>query len=130
MFTYFLLNILLLNDAAGCVLTYFSSVLAPIMGPCIGLTVTWFILRLRWERFLSYRSCGVKTWTEFKMLEIAPFPSSKIHTSSGLPLKIYIGPSRSKPRTKFTTLGLEDAQLCERHPGEQHSQIKCKLLQH
>jgi len=97
---------------------------------CIGLTILCFILRLRWGRFLSYRSWGVKTWTESKMLEIAPFPLSKIHTRSGLPLKKHIGPSHSEPRTKFTTRGLEVTQLYERHPGEQHSQIKCKVLLH
>jgi len=79
---------------------------------------------------LSYRSWGVKTWTESKMLEIAPFPLSKIHTRSGLPLKKHIGPSHAEPCTKFTTRGLEVTQLYERHPGEQNSQIKYKVLLH
>lgn len=128
MFTYFVHNIPLLHDPTGSVPTFFPTVLTPIMGPCIGLTIMCFILRLRWGRFLSYWSWGVKTWTESKMLEIAPFPLSKIHTRSGLPLKKHIGPSHSEPRTKFTTRGLEDTQLYERHPGGQYSQIRCKVL--
>jgi len=71
MFTYFVHNIPLLHDPVGSVPTFFPSVFAPIMGPCIGLTIMCFILRLRWGRFLNYRSWGVKTWTESKMLEIA-----------------------------------------------------------
>jgi len=130
MFIYFVHNIPLLRDPVGSVPTFFPTVFAPIIGPCIGLTILCFILRLGWGRFLSYRSWGVKTWTESKMLETAPFPLSKIHTRSGLPLKKHIGPSHSEPRTKFTTRGLEVTQLYERHPREQNSQIKCKVLLH
>jgi len=97
MFTYLVHDIPLLHDPARRGPTFFPSVFAPIMGPCIGLTIMCFILRLRWGRILSYRSRGVKTWTESKMLEIAPFPWSKIHTRSGLPLKKHIGPSHSEP---------------------------------
>jgi hypothetical protein len=107
MFTYFVHDIPLLHVPAKSAPTFFPSVLAPIMGPCIGLTIMCFILRLRWGRFLSYRSRGVKTRTESKMLEIASFPLSKIHTRSGLPLKKHVGPSHSEPTQSLRHVALK-----------------------
>jgi hypothetical protein len=128
LFTCFIHNIPLLRKHGKSVLTFSPSMPAPIMGPCIGVTVMWFILRLGRGRVLSYSSWGVKTWAESKMLEIARFPLSKIHTSSGLPLQKHIGSSHSEPRTKFTTYDLTDSQPYERYPGETPSQIKRKIL--
>jgi hypothetical protein len=128
LFTYFVHNVPLFHNGAKSVLTSLPSMLAPIMGPCIGVTVMGFILRLRRGRFLSYRSWSVKTWTESKMLEIARFPLSKIHTRSGLLLQKHIGPSHSQPCTEFTTYGLTESESYEWHRGETHSQIKPKVL--